>query len=731
MANLGIWRDTTELACDKSPFPLRLVAAAFITMAILAAASAAASFRTDAAVRQVVQSQLVVQSHSERLISAGRELELLVHLAVRTGDPEYATRYRHTRNVLHQTVQELKRAVVLPGNARAAALLEQAKLHRLTLQDAAINHAASGEKTAGLKILGSPAYQKLSRVYEENASLIQSRSNAYVGILQKDLDRSSFFTRLAGLVGIPLIAIAWLLLVGPARRWGREMGRVRASAESAAKAKAEFLATMSHEIRTPLNSIIGYTEMLLVEDTPSDERRHRIELIQEAGNSLLTVVDDILDYSAIESGKLSLNEQGFNLTSIVDNAVSIVRGLALSKGLNLTISMDQKSHGSFVGDQNRLRQILLNLLNNAIKFTPSGQITLTVAHIGEVDGRSTLRFSVSDTGIGIAEEQKDKLFDRFVQADSSITREYGGTGLGLSICKRLVNLMGGEIGFQSVYGLGSTFWFTVSLAPATVMPMFEEDATASEANTHLGQILLVEDVAANRELASAMLRHLGFRVEAVSDGAEAVEAVASGRHCLVLMDIQMPRMDGMSATRAIRGMNGKASEIPIIAMTANVLPRQIREFRAAGMNGFIAKPIQMTKLAEEIRRALASESTLPICNRSEVSYEPRFESSTYSQITDLLSPDRLLSFLDSLSDQLTSFKTSRGSGAATIAHKLVAQAGYLGFQRLSTACADFEQAVRSGGIDRQLHQAVTVEAEFAHAMIAQLKSRGGADRRHH
>ena len=688
-------------------------------MALLTALSAFASFRSDSAIRKIVQSQVVVQSHSRRLASAGDSLELLVHLAVLSGDPKYAAAYEVPKRDLRLTLGQLKRTVILPGNARAAQIMEQAQQSRLELDAQALHRARIGDRAGGTRILESPAYERLSTIFHQHAAAIQRRSDAYVSALRRDLDRSSLITRIASLVGIPLIALAWLLLLVPARRWGREMDRIRAEAEAATKAKGEFLATMSHEVRTPLNSILGYTELLLLDDELPAGQRRPVELIREAGSALLVVVNDILDYSAVEAGKVTLAEERFHLGSMVDNAVSIVRGQADDKGLELTSAIAPELDQWFIGDQNRLRQILLNLLNNAIKFTHHGSVQLDVCGGSEMGDLKVVHFSVRDSGIGIPAAKLSKLFDRFVQADSSVTRAYGGSGLGLSICKRLVTLMGGRIGIESTVGEGSCFWFEVPLLPAT-------SATAPSSAEHVvqrtngGRILLAEDVPANRELACAMLHRLGFVVDAVCNGREAVEAVRREKYDLILMDVQMPVMDGITATRAIRELAGEASATPILALTANVLPDQIHQFHVAGMDGHIAKPVQLAGLEATIARALArrviDEPAAPPPQTG------TFDAATFARLNELLPPKGVDNFLGALSRQLEAFAAARGQSAKEIAHMLVAQSGYLGFNDLSAACAAFEHGEATRAAVKA--EAVLV-AERITALRASLQERPG------
>ncbi|HEV2559439.1 MAG TPA: PAS domain S-box protein [Microvirga sp.] len=367
-------------------------------------------------------------------------------------------------------------------------------------------------------------------------------------------------------------------------------------AQAASEAKSEFLASMSHEIRTPLNSILGFTGLVLDGGSLNPEDRRYIEQVRGSGHALLTVVNDVLDFSKIEAGQVELNPQPFALGELLDNAVSIVRGIALERGIPIALEAATDLPAAVIGDADRLRQILLNLLNNAVKFTRQGWVTLAVRRCA-----GGLHFTVTDTGIGIPADKLPRLFERFTQVDNSISRQYGGTGLGLAISKRLVTLMGGEIGVESRAGEGSTFWFRVPLAES-LTPALPARRPAADGAARPAHILLVEDVAINQELARLILEKAGHRVDVAGDGAEAVEAVRRTAYDLVLMDVQMPVMDGIAATGRIRRLGGAHAALPIVAMTANVLPDQVARFRQAGMDDHVGKPFQAAELLATVAR---------------------------------------------------------------------------------------------------------------------------------
>ncbi|WP_234826831.1 PAS domain S-box protein [Rhodopseudomonas palustris] len=490
-----------------------------------------------------------------------------------------------------------------------------------------------------------------------------------------------------------------------------ELKAARESAEQAGAAKADFLANMSHEIRTPLNGIIGYADLVLEDETLAPTTRRQVERIFEASDSLRVIIDDILDFSKIEAMGVSLESKPLYLHELIDNSVSIIQPKADEKGLELRVNAPAVP-AVLMGDGARLRQVLLNLLNNAVKFTTAGSVELHVACAAAAENRVRLTIAVSDTGIGISAQDQKGLFKRFSQADETISRKYGGTGLGLAISQCIVQAMGGEMSIDSEPGRGSTFGFQIELPIAA-----ELDIERSEAPVAVGRslrILVVDDVEMNRDLCKAMLSRAGHEVDLADSGAMAISMAAAGRcYDLILMDVQMAEIDGMEASRRIRALNSECNNVPIVALTANVLPEQVERYRAAGIDGHIGKPINRA----ELLAAVATWGEPGPCRRQSGPQQPGpiepegvvRDQAVLEELRMFAGDAEIAGFVDQLRRALGSIPPQwppASDGAAPgddptqelarVAHKTVSIAGQLGFVRLADACRRLEQACLHG-----------------------------------
>jgi PAS domain S-box-containing protein len=490
-----------------------------------------------------------------------------------------------------------------------------------------------------------------------------------------------------------------------------QLSSAKEAAEAANRAKSDFLAGMSHELRTPLNAVIGFADLLLESEPPADERTRYLKLMREAGRTLLTVVNDVLDLSKIEAGALELETLDVDLPALLRTCADLVRPMAEEKGLALRLDLAADLPVWVRIDPTRLRQVLLNLLNNAIKFTEAGMVCLAARITGDHGGVPLVRLSVEDTGIGIPMDRMVRIFRPFGQGDASTTRRYGGTGLGLSISRRLCGFMGGDLQVASEPGRGSVFWTDLPL-PLSARRQGRRNRSGNEAQGLAPglRILVAEDLVPNQVLVRAVLQRAGATVTVVADGRSALDAViaadAAAPFHLVLMDVQMPGMDGLASARLIRALPGPAGAIPILALSAGVLPEEIARCRDAGMEDHVAKPIDAQLLLAAVARwaavpgPAASPGDAAALTAPASDARPALCLDTLRHLEQLLGRETLVGLLNDLAPALAEqIAALDGAGAdrdlARHAHALVSMAGNYGLLDLADQARALEDACRA------------------------------------
>jgi PAS domain S-box-containing protein len=484
-----------------------------------------------------------------------------------------------------------------------------------------------------------------------------------------------------------------------------ELRLAKDQALEAARAKAEFLANMSHEIRTPLNGILGMTSLL--EKTPlTAEQKQCAEVIRTSGDALLSLINDLLDFSKMESGKLDLEDIPMSMEKLASDAIRITLPAAQRKGITVAYVPAPGTPAGARGDPTRIRQILLNLVGNAVKFTAQGSVTIKT---GLVANGGRVRFEVVDTGIGLSEPDRQKLFQPFTQVDGSITRRFGGTGLGLAICRKLVDRMGGSIGVDSVPGRGSTFWFEIPYRPAE--PPVEKPTDFSSLPPTLSDarpLLVVDDNETNRLVMCALLAKMGHRSETAADGQAALERAGQQTYCAILMDCQMPGMDGYQTARELRARERGRIRTPIIGVTAHVLDGDREKVIAAGMDDYLPKPVQIGDLSACLARWIAGGHSAPTVNPLKTGEV--LDQTVLDEIKDLKTADgksvleRVLdTFQKTLPGYIQEIKTAAAQeDLAKIkapAHTLKGSSRSIGAERLGKVCASLLKACAENRTD--------------------------------
>ncbi len=627
ITELAVFRSRTALVVLAVTLTIAMVAGLGLTVR-KAAINIADASHTSAQLAQV---------HGD-LVSINRERGFVIRAAKESGDRRWESRYRSLGAQLEKRLHDASELAVSPVVKAAAARASALRQRVAQSESQAFAEIRKGNAVKASHIINDPRYIANADAYNKAVDDLLSATWTHVEQQRVAAQKTTRMALIGAVVVLIVLSMIWYAILRDAQKRGKALAvaqaellayrdkleqrvrertqalkKARDTAESASKAKSEFLAVMSHEIRTPLNGILGMTKALGQSEV-SEEQSDMLEVVEQSGAALLTILNDVLDMSKIEAGEFKLHDTEFTIREISHSSLEMFGHAARSKGLTFDVQTNIDENMRFIGDAARIRQVLNNLLSNAVKFTQKGGIKVFLSEETDNEQTTYLSVSVMDTGAGIPLLAQKSIFDRFTQVDSSLSREHQGTGLGLAICKELVERMDGEINLKSEPGKGSKFCFFVSVKKAENMQVSEDSSTdkagAEKKAKRALRILVAEDNPTNRMVIKAILSHAKAEVTFVEDGQEAVKTWQAQPFDLVLMDIQMPHMNGVEATQAIRQIEASEQKpkTPIVAVTANAMPHQRQEYLAAGMDDHVAKPIEPQRLYAAMKGALNSHS---------------------------------------------------------------------------------------------------------------------------
>ncbi|PCI55542.1 MAG: hypothetical protein COB36_07950 [Alphaproteobacteria bacterium] len=713
------------------PFPAKLLSLAIILSLISILWGIWNGYHSHRVLTNDVHASVRTKILTDKIMEQDSMLTYSATMAARTGQMEWEEEYNKHVLILDKTMATIKEEY--KGlNLQHVNATDNANQRLIDMETQTFKHVNQHELAEAQNIITSKDYLENKQIYAKGmrAFLQQINGNAHKDFYA--LARDMYYALYPTIAALVLLIVVWFFALRSVRQWQKELEISRTEAmeaqqkaEESSRAKSEFLANMSHELRTPMNGIIGMTEMLLSSGLDQDQRENA-QTLHGSGENLLSILNDILDISKIEAGELEIETVPFHLDTAMRQIIQLFLPLATDRGLELQMNSTEHLPEILMGDLGRIQQVLRNLINNALKFTEKGSITVNV-EITSVKSMKMLDISVTDTGIGIPEDKLEHIFEKFTQADASVTRKFGGTGLGLAITQKLVDLMDGEIVVKSTEGKGSIFSFTIPLviAEKNTIPINLYEDNQEESNTKLSKdmrILAADDHPVNQLFIRKLLNRLGFtHIDLAEDGKEALDLIAQNTYDIVLMDCQMPNIDGYQATMTLRELEqGASAHLPVIALTANAMVGDRAKCLKAGMDDYLSKPIRPNQLIAMLAKygshkkggsSEESNSSYETTPEGDVSEQPPIDIAHFEMFTDgdpEMEKELLDLFFDeadlSISELEQSLANNDSDAWEKTAHRLKGASVNLGANPLSDTCetAEDNYAANQGDKDVML-----------------------------